>query len=143
MIGRTLTAKEAAEILSVSKSTLDRLCKTGRLHPVMIGRRRRFAEDELAAMLGVKVLPDPESEEEELLERPDTGEDRQEICRGLLHAFQFTRYYADLESLEFTRENRRETVTATFANGVTTDIDVTGDSGIGMIKSITRGLSQW
>lgn len=139
MADKALTSTEVERILGVSSSTLWRLCKTGELTPVMVGRQRRFPQSQILAYLGLQE----ETEEETPMERPDTAEDRQEICRGLLYAFQATRYYGDLTALEFEQTGRRQVVTATFDNGVSTEIDVTGDSGIGMIKSITRGLSQW
>lgn len=65
-------------------------------------------------------------------------EDRQLICDRLLDALQITRAFDDL--LELAYFPARETVPAIFENGMKKTANVSGDSGIAMIRDIIAAI---
>ena len=46
-----LTLRTVQERTQLSRTTLYRLCRSGQLHPVRIGRALRFRDDEIAALI--------------------------------------------------------------------------------------------
>lgn len=65
-------------------------------------------------------------------------EDKQKICGLLLSALQATRSLSDLVSLEY--DGVQEVVLATFDNGYQRTASVAMDSGIAMIRDITKQI---
>lgn len=65
-------------------------------------------------------------------------EDKKKICRLLLQTLQETRAGADLLDLQYDPDS--EVVTMVFVSGYKRKICVECDSGIAMIRDITRGL---
>lgn len=65
-------------------------------------------------------------------------EDKQKICDLLLPALQETRSLSDLVSLEY--DSVEEVVLATFVNGYQKTANVAMDSGIAMIRDITKQI---
>lgn len=51
MTERLLTSKEACDYLQVSRSTLHKLLKTGKLKGVKVGRQWRFSSDDVRRFL--------------------------------------------------------------------------------------------
>ncbi|MCI8283962.1 MAG: helix-turn-helix domain-containing protein [Firmicutes bacterium] len=47
MLEKYYKAKDVLVLFNISMSTLDRLCKAGKLKPVYVGSHRRFAESAL------------------------------------------------------------------------------------------------
>lgn len=70
------------------------------------------------------------------------NEDKQKICELLLPVLQATRGAENVTALEYSYDEFFETefVIARFQYGYKREIDVTGDSGIQMIKDIMRGI---
>ena len=140
----TLTSREAAEALGVSQSTLYRYCQEGKLSPKRVGRFKRYPESQIAALLGVEYSGIPADREQEKVISIDRGpaDDKIAICKGLLVAFKATRHYSDLVSLVYEQKHRRmETVTGIFENGEEVTVNVSGDSGVSMIRDVIRGLA--
>lgn len=66
-------------------------------------------------------------------------EDKQKILDLLLPALQATRHLYDLVKLEYVRKSEyHQYVEATFTSGYTKQINVSMDSGIGMIQDIMQ-----
>lgn len=65
-------------------------------------------------------------------------EDKQKILDLLLPTLQATRYFYNLEALEY--EDKTETVKATFRNGYTKSANVGCDSGIAMIRDVIKQI---
>ena len=65
-------------------------------------------------------------------------EDKVKICRLLLAALQQTRQCHNLTDLKYINRNGDEYVHAVFSCGSDIPIDVTADSGMAMIRDITR-----
>lgn len=66
-------------------------------------------------------------------------EDKQKILDLLLPALQATRHLYDLVSLEYVRKSDyHQIVEARFSSGYTKQINVSMDSGIGMIQDIMQ-----
>lgn len=66
-------------------------------------------------------------------------EDKQKILDLLLPALQATRHLYDLVSLEYVRKSEyHQYVEAIFTSGYTKQINVSMDSGIGMIQDIMQ-----
>ena len=64
-------------------------------------------------------------------------EDKAAITKALLPVLQMTRHLEDLTDLEYVVEdNKEEYVIATFKNGYTKRMYVTGDSGYALIKDV-------
>ena len=59
---RLLTTKEAAEYLRVSRATILRCCRAGRLPAVRIGRQWRIDTDQLEMLLTGEVTRDSKSD---------------------------------------------------------------------------------
>lgn len=69
-------------------------------------------------------------------------EDKKKVCDLFLITLQATRQYSDLEALNYERtESGEEVVTAIFEKGGRKSANVSGDSGIAMIKDIIKGLA--
>lgn len=141
---KALTTAEAADALGVSKQTVYRYINEGKLRSHMAGRLKRIPESQIADLLGVKCTTQ-ETREENI---PGTvitmkpGEDKETICRKLIPALQATRHYADLTQLYYEkRTGRLEVVTAEFESGEKVSINVSGDSGISLIRDVIRGLN--
>lgn len=68
-------------------------------------------------------------------------ENKFETTYLLLKLLQSTRQFVDLRDLIYMiHENNDETIKAVFENGHTKDINVSGDSGIALIKDVIKGL---
>lgn len=69
-------------------------------------------------------------------------EDKQKICDLLLPAVQATRGGSDVTALEYNSSEKSflEYVEVHFQNGLVRGIDVSGDSGCGMIRDIMKKI---
>lgn len=67
-------------------------------------------------------------------------EDKEEITYRLFDALRMTREHMDLQSLEYSKDEYKEIVTATFEDGYSKEINIALDSGIAMIRDIIKGL---
>lgn len=142
MIERTYTTAEAAEMMGVSKQTIYRYISSGTLKSKKVGKCNRIAESQIAELLGTKctVFDDQEKPVDNVVAM-NPAEEKEAICRLLKPVLQATRHYSDLVQLEYEkRSNRLEVVKALFESGETVSINVSGDSGVSMIKDILRGL---
>lgn len=69
-------------------------------------------------------------------------EDKKKICDLFMLTLQATRQYSDIEALNYeVTPNGEEVVTAIFEQGGRKTANVSGDSGIAMIKDIIKGLA--
>lgn len=68
-------------------------------------------------------------------------ENKYKICDLLLPALQATRDLWDLKSLTYEKNGDKETVIAEFISGHIKRANVSMDSGLAMIRDITRQLS--
>ncbi len=68
-------------------------------------------------------------------------EDKTRIVAELLPVLQLTRMFSDLKALEYGASNAGEYVTATFDNGFQKRVNVSGDSGVAVIRDIIGQLS--
>lgn len=71
-------------------------------------------------------------------------EDKSEIVKAFLPVLQMTDFFKDLLNLEYNINTegkfKNETVTATFYNGCTKEVNVTYDSGFAMLQDIVKQL---
>lgn len=67
-------------------------------------------------------------------------ENKQLICEKLLALLQETRAGCDLVDIQYEKDIKAETATLIFSNGYKVLVDVSADSGISMIRDITRHL---
>lgn len=68
-------------------------------------------------------------------------EDKAAICKALLPVLQMTEFLADLADLQYERgEDGFEQVRAIFNNGAEKKVNVSCDSGVAMIRDITKRL---
>ncbi len=71
----------------------------------------------------------------------DGMEDKQKICNRLCETLRATLWGCDIESLTYIHHSTDEQeVVVKYRNGYRKRIDVSCDSGFGMIKDILRGL---
>ncbi len=71
----------------------------------------------------------------------DEWEDKQKICNRLCETLRATLWGCDIESLTYIHHSTDEQeVVVKYRNGYRKRIDVSCDSGFGMIKDILRGL---
>lgn len=66
-------------------------------------------------------------------------EDKAKICKLFGKLLQYTRFGSDIEDIKYSiNENGEETATIYYRNDYKKDINVTADSGIAMIRDITK-----
>ena len=68
------------------------------------------------------------------------AENKNEIVQDLCRLLQKTRYGDDITSMEYSKENYGEYVYVTYNNNCQRKVDISGDSGIAIIKDILKNI---
>lgn len=143
-ITTTLTSAQACEALGVSKTTLYRLQKAGRLTPVKVGRFLRFREDQVAELLGADVKDaDPEPEEDAaaapaIVSAEFERQGKAIFVDTLARAY---RYVGEVDDIWYSGNDDLEVVYIKYPGGHIDRIDVTCNSHIATAKEIALQLS--